>query len=89
MSRREAPSRLAPVAIFLLAGLLLTGCEFASPDNPESTVVLKQGVDPMLFIVLLVAAFAGGWYAHKKIRGGELRDRHTDGYNAADNESPY
>ena len=66
MSRTEIPLPLAPIAT-----LLLVGCEFASPDNPASSVVLKQGVDPMLVIVLLVLAFAGGWYAHKKLRRGE------------------
>ena len=83
MSRKGLRLPLTPMAT-----LLLVGCEFASPDSPESSVVLKQGVDPLLVIVLLVLAFAGGWHAHKKLRSGELRDRYTDGYDPTDEEPP-
>lgn len=83
MSRKELVSPLVQIGAVLLAG-----CEFASPDQPEASVVLKQGVDPMLVIVLLVVAFAGGWYAHNKLRGGEVKDISTDGYDSADEEPP-
>ena len=88
MARKELPLPLTPMATLLLATLLLVGCEFASPDSPASSVVLKQGVDSLLVIVLLVLAFAGGWHAHKKLRSGELRYRYTDGYDPTDEEPP-
>lgn len=71
MSRRDLTISLTHIAT-----LLLVGCEVASPDRPGSSttnspVVFQQGVDPILVIVLLVAAGAAGWFAHKNLRGGK------------------
>ncbi len=66
MSRKKPATTLTQITILLLAG-----CEVASPDSPEASVVVQQGVDPILVIVLLVLASAAGWIAHKKLRGGE------------------
>lgn len=69
-------SRVSTIALTHCATLLLTGCEVASPDRPGSSttnspIVFQQGMDPILVIVLLVAAFVAGWFAHKKLKGGE------------------
>lgn len=71
MSRKNLTTTITQIAILLLAG-----CDVASPDRPGSSttnspVVFQQGVDPILVIVLLAGAFVAGWFAHKRLRGGE------------------
>ncbi|MCY3706292.1 MAG: hypothetical protein OXH08_12475 [Gammaproteobacteria bacterium] len=58
------PRKNSTTPLTLIAILLLAGCEVASPD-------IQQGVDPILAIVLLAGAFVAGWFAHRKLRGGE------------------
>lgn len=47
----------------LLACALFAACEYGTEVN--------VGLDPILVVVLVAAAFAGGWFAHKKHGGGE------------------
>ena len=64
------------VTIRIVTIALLVGCEVASPDRPGSSttnspVVIERGMDPVLAIVLIVAAGVAGWYLRGKMQASD------------------